>query len=357
MSDTHVAPDSGAGEALPVSVITPAADTPADLSPHQAAKALAQARWSKREPAAPEVAAPENPIDAAPVEEQPSGETTETPDPVETPTIEPPRSLTKEQKEAFKLLPPEVQRNYADLERTREVEFRRGQNEAAELRKAAEAERTQAEKARQDYEAKLPQLMQSLMDAQAGAFSDIRTVDDVSRLAQEDPFRYVQWQAHQTKVQAVAHEMRQTEHRQHEEAQRRALDFRKSEHEKLVEKHPEFTDSAKLQAAQTAAVDFLTSDKGFTRDELAEMASGRKHLSVDDHRFQSLIVDAMKYRDAQKARTVVQAKPVPPVQKPGVAAPKGAADAEVFKNLSAKLERSGSLKDAVALRTAQARRA
>lgn len=64
MTDVTTAPVGAEGAAAPVSVITPAADTPAQLSPHAAAKALAELRWKNRQPEA----APAAPEQAAAVE-------------------------------------------------------------------------------------------------------------------------------------------------------------------------------------------------------------------------------------------------------------------------------------------------
>lgn len=71
--------------------------------------------------------------------------------------------------------------------------------------------------------------------------------------------------------------------------------------------------------------------------------------------FRGLRYDAGKYRLMMKARDAVAAKPVPPVQRPGMAASRGERDQHDLRTLSARLSSSGDLKDAVALY--QARRA
>jgi hypothetical protein len=65
------------------------------------------------------------------------------------PPIEPPRSWTKEDKELFTSLPRATQERIAERERSREGDFNRRQQEAAEKSKALEAERSKAEQARQ----------------------------------------------------------------------------------------------------------------------------------------------------------------------------------------------------------------
>jgi hypothetical protein len=61
-------------------------------------------------------------------------------------------------------------------------------------------------------------------------------------------------------------------------------------------------------------------------------------MSPHDHRVQLLIRDAIRLRDAQERARDVHARPVPPVQKPGVALPKGAARDAHIQNLSKQLD-------------------
>lgn len=65
--------------------------------------------------------------------------------------------------------------------------------------------------------------------------------------------------------------------------------------------------------------------------------------------FQRMMYDAGKYRLMMKARDAVTAKPIPPVQRPGMAASRGERDQHDLRALSARLSSSGDLKDAVAL--------
>jgi myosin heavy subunit len=228
----------------------------------------------------------------------------------------------------------------------------RSQNELAEQRKAIQAEREAADKARKDYEAKLPALMQALSDANAGAFSDIRTIDDVTKLAQEDPFRYLQWQAHQSKMAAVQQEMDRANQAKEAEKQASWSKHVQDESQRFAESLSE-ADQKRLDALNKAAPDFLK-ERGFSQQELTDLAQGKERLSIWDHRVQSLILDGMKYRDAQKAPQAVR-KPVPPVQRPGTAAPRGATQAASIQALNQRLSETGKLDDAMALW--QARRA
>ena len=76
---------------------------------------------------------------------------------------------------------------------------------------------------------------------------------------------------------------------------------------------------------------------------------GQRDLSLRDHRVQLLIRDATLWRDAQAKAKAAATRPVPPVQRPGVSQPKGAAQDAAIQHLTQKLEKTGNLKDAAAL--------
>ena len=260
MTDATRAPGS---DSAPVSVeATPAITAPESFSAEEAANYLTELRKPKQpaesadDPATadPKLADEANP---EPADKQPIGEEepeAADPEAEELPPIEPPRSWTKDEQERFKSYPRELQAYLSEREQQRDRELRRSQNEAAEHRKAIEAELAKVDQARKEYEAKLPAIMQALQDAQAGAFADIRTVDDVQRLAAEDPFRYLQWQAHQQKLQAVAYEQEQAGKRQQQEQAANWTKFQADETAKAAEMHPELFDMA-LRTLHIQSVD------------------------------------------------------------------------------------------------------
>ena len=59
--------------------------------------------------------------------------------------------------------------------------------------------------------------------------------------------------------------------------------------------------------------------------------------------------DAGKYRLMMKAKEGAVARPLPPVQRPGVATTRAERDRSDIRKLSSKLSTSGDIKDAVAL--------
>lgn len=279
--------------------------------------------------------------DAAPPQEA-TGETEGEIDPAETlPPLELPRSWTKEQAAHWNALPRETQEYLIERASKDSAEVRRVQNEAAEVRKAIEVERQRTEQTRLQYEQALPVLLEHLQSAQ-GKFADIKSMDDVTRLATDDPLRFTEWQAHQMKLGAVQQEMAAAQQRQMEESQNQLRAFMQNESQKLMEKVPELADKEAFKKVSDNAVEVLQ-DLGFSRDELGKLWSGEAGISLHDHRLQMLLLDGMKYRESKKQQQVAQKtlpeklKSVPPVQRPGVVQGKGAAQAALVKDLQQQL--------------------
>jgi hypothetical protein len=273
---------------------------------------------------------------------------TQADDQAQEPPIDPPRSWTKEDKELWKGLPRETQERLADRERSRESDFLKRQNEAAEKLKGLTAKEQQAEQVRSQYETTLPLLLNSLQEQHAGEFSDIKSMADVQKMAREDWPRYVLWDAQQKNVAAVQQELQKAQTRQAAEKQQKWQTFASTEDALFLEKAPEFADKDKAAKAHSSAADMLH-ELGFKDDELADYWHGRRDLSLRDHRVQLLLRDGVRYREAQAQAKKAQAKPVPNVQRPGTARPANAdADARV-QALDQRLTQSGNLKDAAAL--------
>ena len=332
------------------------ADAPETFSSPTEAAAYFTALKEKKQPAEsaeeataePELAQANADPETAPSEEPDEAE------PAEVPPIDPPRSWTQAEKERFQSLPRETQEYLHTREQEREREFRRGQNEIAEQRKAIEAARQQAEQVKQQYEAQLPALMQSLQDAQQSAFADIRNVDDVTRLANEDPFRYLQWQAHQTKLQAVNAELQRANGEKSRSEQAQWAEHVQKEDALAVEMIPELADKAKGESLKQRVVSELLPDLGFKESELADLAQGKAKLSIYDHRIQRLLADSLKLRDIQAAPKAVVKPNLPPVQRPGTSRPAGSDASEREQALNRKPELS--VKEATELYELQSRR-
>jgi hypothetical protein len=348
--------DTGAPEvdASPATEIALGADAPESFdSPERAVASLVAAREKSQSPAAesaeeataePELSEEDNAAPETDPSEQPEAVEPQNPEP-----IDPPRSWTQAEKERFATLPRETQEYIHAREQERERDFRRGQNEIAEQRKAVQAEREAAEKARQQYEARLPALMQELESAQQNTFADIKTMDDVVKLQAEDPFRFQAWQVQQMRLQAAKAENDRVTAEKTAAEQSNWMKHVQEENAKAAEFIPELADKDKgLKLTQRVATELLP-ELGFKDSELAALANGKEKLSIYDHRVQRLLADALKLRDIQSAPKPIAAKPLPPVQRPGVARAPGADKAAALQTLTEKLSNSGSENDALEL--------
>lgn len=282
---------------------------------------------------------------AAPPEEAP-GETQEA-DPAEQPPIEPPRSWTKEAKERWQSLPRETQEYLAEREQERDREVRRSQNEAAEKTKALTAKEQAVEQARQQYEAALPILAQNLQASMSSEFADIKTMADVQKMANEDWPRYARWDAQQKQLAAVQQEHQASLERAEKEKAAKFAEFAKQQDTLLQEKVPELADADKAAKLQKTALNVMH-DAGFTDDELSQSWNGEGNINLRDHRWQMVVLKAAKYDAAQhsvveKTTAAKAAKPIPPVQRPGVAQPKGAQRAATIQALNQRLDSASGL--------------
>jgi hypothetical protein len=260
MSDQTTAPAGGGDDIPSMPVSTPATPDSSPISPAEAGRQLAAWRYKRQNPedgagagdaaadgtagAPPDTAAE---ADAAPPTEEVPGETTETVDPAaeQLPPIDAPRSWTADDKALFATLPRATQEKLAERDRARETEFTRSQNEAAELRKAVDAEAQGVQQARARFEQALPALLQTLQEQQRGEFQDIRTMADVEKLAREDWPRYALWDAAQKKVAAVAQEVQAAQHRQVNEYQAQWNAYATKQDQALLDRVPDLSDKTK----------------------------------------------------------------------------------------------------------------
>lgn len=340
------------------------------LSVSDAARMLANSRREKQAPATPDlerdddVAADEpgyesfeadEALDAAPDDDRPSGED-EGEDPAEQrPSVEPPRSWTKQAKQHFASLPPETQQFLLEQDRSRELEVRKSQNEAAEARRTIDAKVQAAEQQRQQYEALLPQVHKTLLGQHFEQFADIQTHADLARLAEEDPFRFGKYQVSERKVQAAFNEMQQAQQRQAQEFQSRWDAFAAEQDRLVTEKAPEFSDPEKAATAERTAIKYLN-DVGLSTEEITDLWHGKGGISLRDHRVRLIIRDAARYRAAKTATKTATSKAVPPVQRPGTAPPRGGTASEI-QALEKAFQRDPTAKNAAALTAAKRRAA
>jgi hypothetical protein len=194
----------------------------------------------------------------------------------------------------------------------------------------------------------LQQLTQHVTQLQANlqaAFPDIKSLEDLKRLAVEDPARVVAFDAHQREVQAAA------SHLPRLQAVAQA-EWEQAETVRLHELLPDLKDSAKGAALREKIAAYAI-EAGYSPQKLQTVSA----VEV------KALHDAMQYREykakqdaeaKKQADAIVEARKkaadAPPVQKPG--SPKGSdGKAEKAAELKAKHEKSGRIDDLAAYLT------
>lgn len=334
MTDQATAPAAEAPVAAPPVVER-------EWTPSDAARLLASRRNKPEQAAAPEAAppvqesAPE--ADAGPPE-APS-ETAEV-NPAELPPIERPRSWSKDDDDDWNALPRARQEKIAANERAREADINRRINEAAESRKAVEAELAKTNEERKQYVAKQAAYTQALEGALQAEFADIRNMDDVRRMQAEDPFRFQQWQLRQMELSAAQSERQQNEQQEANDKRTKWSDFTKEQDRLLGEKVSKSDIDKYTPLAGNHLAEF-----GFTDSERNGFVEGEK-ISLFDHRMQRIILNSMKWEESLKAKEKIAAKPLPPVQRPGVSAPAQNSNAGRIQALTKQLETASGVNQA-----------
>jgi hypothetical protein len=187
-------------------------------------------------------------------------------------------------------------------------------------------------------------LLQSLH--QNPEFADIKTMQDVERMANEDWPRFAKWQFHQQKVAAVEAELKASQDRQQSEQRAHWEQFAKQQDEMFLERAPEMQDPTKRAKTVEAATKLL-GDKGYTQEELGRLWN---NPVFRDARMQQLILDAVRFQEAKKGALEATRKTLPPVVRPGVAQP-GKDRETQLKALETKIDKSSGIN---ALRSAAA---
>ncbi len=345
--DTAAPAPEAPGNAMSTETVTPSGGD-SNLSIREASRELSGYRDKRDGIEAP----PTEEDTATPVEEQAAASEVpaEQSQPDEhSPSIEPPRSWSKEEKERFNSLPRETQEYLTRRENERDTALRRGQNDTATLRQTLDTERAALEQERQQYAQLLPALAQQLQQQQQGEFADIRTQADIDNMARNDWQRFAMWQAHQMKVQNAQQMMQANYQRQQQEYTNRWNQFAQNEDNLFAAQATEMNDPVQAKDIATKAVETLR-DTGFSDDDLNKLWSGQASVSLRDHRMQLLIRDAARYRAAKAGVPAKKAAlPATRTLRPGTPSER-ASDAQVnLDSLTKNLEASGKWKDGAEL--------
>lgn len=177
-------------------------------------------------------------------------------------------------------------------------------------------------------------------DAQSADMESLRQNDPAEWAAKTQEFQQRAADLQGLRAQALAEyqkavaETQQQTQVQHQERLR-------VEQAALLEALPTWSDPEVAQAEQQALVSHLTA-RGFAEEDV---------LGASDHRLILLALDAMKYRESQKATDAARKKVarVPKVLKPGAPKSPDQRSSEKLEALRRKARKSGSRADALAL--------
>lgn len=293
---------------------------------------------SQNQPAANDAPADNSPTgEAAPRESAPSGDEQKA-EPAEMPPIEPPVSWDADAKNRFSKLSREDQEYLVKRESDRDRELRRLQNETAEQRKAFEAERQKLNQQLPPFQQQLSQLTQALTQQVMSEFADIKGPEDLARMAETDPSRYVRFDARMKLIQQA--QAAQQQLRAQEDEQRRIEEDRRfaQEAEALKKLVPELMDEKSGKENRRALAEYLKGE-GFPAQQVENLVDSKAiHIAWK----------AMQFDKGQKAAAAAKVINLPRPVKPGTGSGQNEADAERTAALVQRARKSGSVADAAA---------
>jgi hypothetical protein len=220
-----------------------------------------------------------------------------------------------------------------------------------QVRLALEEKVGEVERARQGYVEGLDAAMQIAQASFVSQFPELAALpqeqipEALAQMARQDPAKL-------SRIQAVVAASEQLRARQGDEI-RRTADASRRDFQNYAR-----AEDARLEALlkgertdvrQAVAQEIMASARasGIEPNELQRLFDSEPLMR--NATFQRMMYDAAKYRLMMKAKDAATAKPIPPVQRPGMAAGRGERDQHDLRALSARLSSSGDLKDAVAL--------
>lgn len=305
------------------------------------------------QPAAPPRQAPLQPADGAEsITEPDDGAEPATPDddlefddgteaePAQAPSLEMPESWSKSTAETWQSFTPEQQQFLKQQDAKRTQGITRQMNEL----KAAEEKAAQREQAIKEHELQVGQASQRYATAAErdflSKFSDLKSQEDVVKLATDNPARYLQYDASLKAAMASRQEAQMFEQREREGTLKQLQDFRVAENTKLAELAG-LKDEASATAFEKEVHD-ATDALGIPRERVAQYRAEEALL----------VRDAMRYRKAmaKKQAALKAASPPPKVIRPGTQPASQSLSQEAhIQQLSQKLRKTGDEKVAAEL--------
>jgi hypothetical protein len=213
----------------------------------------------------------------------------------------------------------------------------------------------EAQKTRQSYIDGLAAATQLAQASFLGQFPELANVAPESlpgaleRMSRQDPQTFARVQAMVATTEHLFAQQQQEGRREAEIARQNFHNFAKSEDARLETMLK--GESKETQRAVSAEIVASAKEGGVEPTELFRLFNNEPLMR--NAVFQRMMYDAGKYRLMMKAKDAVAVKPVPTVQRPGVARTAAEREHADLRTLSARLASSGSIKDAVALHNAR----
>jgi hypothetical protein len=219
-----------------------------------------------------------------------------------------------------------------------------------QVRQAIEEKIGEAERTRQDYRNGLAAATQIAQVSFVGQFPELASIAPenlpgaLELMSRQDPAKFARVEAMIATTERLFAHQAQESRRQTELAQQNFQDYARSEDARFENMLK--GESKEAQHAVTAEIFASASASGVEPAELIRLFNSEPLMR--NAAFQRMMYDAGKYRLMLKARDAAAARPVPPVQRPGMA--RTAAEREPdLRTLNARLSSSGDIRDAVAL--------
>jgi hypothetical protein len=209
----------------------------------------------------------------------------------------------------------------------------------------------EAERARQSYREGLEAAMQIAQSSFLSQFPEFANMTPenipgaLELISRQDPAKLARIQAMVAKTEQLVARREQESRHQAEIARQNFQRFADDEDarlETMLKGEPENTQRAVLAEIMASA-----KESGIEPAELNRLFNTEPLMR--NAIFQRMMYDAGKYRLMMKAKDAALARPVPPVQRPGMATMRSERERTDLRALSSKLSSSGDIKDAVAL--------
>ncbi len=224
-----------------------------------------------------------------------------------------------------------------------------------QVRAAIEERIGEAEQSRQDYLNGLAAATQIAQVSFLSQFPELASVAPenmpaaLEQMSWQDPQKFARVQALVANTEQLFAQQRQESVHQAETARQNFQSYAQAEDarlEAMLKGEPKAT-----QHAVTSEIFASAKASGVEPAELIRLFNSEPLMR--NAVFQRMMYDAGKYRLVMKARDAAAARPVPPVQRPGMARTPGEREHADLRTLNARLSSSGDIRDAVALYNAR----